>query len=141
MGAYSFACLTPCGLTLATAAGIVLTGKPGQFVYDGHGGLSAGASSRLLYDYPEKQRAEILDYLYKPNFGASLHMTKHENGGDVQSTDGTESSIMHTRHDLNYSRGYEYWMMSEAKTRNPDVLTYLLSWGVPGECAIRPKIR
>lgn len=110
-----------------------MSGTAGQFEYDGHGGLSAGASSRLLYDYPEQQRNEILDYLYKPNFGASLHITKHENGGDVQSTDGTEASFKHTRHDLNYSRGYEYWMMAEAKKRNPNVLTYFLSWGVPGE--------
>ena len=27
-------------------------------VFDGHGGLSAGASSRLLYDYEEKRRLE-----------------------------------------------------------------------------------
>ena len=35
-------------------------------LYDGHGGLSAGASSRLLYDYAEPARSKILDYLYKP---------------------------------------------------------------------------
>ena len=55
--------------------------------YDGHGGLSAGASSRLLYDYAEDTRSEILDYLYKPKFGANLHICKVEIGGDTQSTD------------------------------------------------------
>ena len=45
-------------------------------VWAGVGALSAGASSRLLYDYPEPQRSEILDYLFKPNFGASLHHLK-----------------------------------------------------------------
>ena len=40
--------------------------------FDGHGGLSAGASSRLLLDYPEPQRSDILDYLYLPNFGAAI---------------------------------------------------------------------
>ena len=51
--------------------------------YDGHGGLSAGASSRLLWDYAEPQRSEILDYLFKPSFGAGMHMLKIELGGDV----------------------------------------------------------
>ena len=40
--------------------------------FDGNGGLSAGASSRLLFDYVEPQRSEILDYLNKPKFGAGL---------------------------------------------------------------------
>ena len=29
--------------------------------------------------------------------------------------DGTESSHMHTANDLNLDRGYEWWMMKEAK--------------------------
>ena len=32
--------------------------------FEGIGALSAGASSRLLYDYPEPQRNDILDYLF-----------------------------------------------------------------------------
>ena len=36
--------------------------------FDGIGAISAGASSQLLIDYPEPQRGEILDYLFKPNF-------------------------------------------------------------------------
>ena len=57
--------------------------------YDGHGALSAGASSRLLIDYPEPYRSNVLDFLFLPRFGASLHMIKVEIGGDTQSTDGT----------------------------------------------------
>ena len=68
--------------------------------YDGHGGLSAGASSRLLYDYAEPYRSQVLDYLFKPGFGASLHMLKVEIGGDSQSTDGTEASHMHGNFDI-----------------------------------------
>ncbi len=30
---------------------------------------------------------------------------------------------MHTREDLNCTRGYEWWLMKEAKKRNPDVIT------------------
>ena len=66
-------------------------------VFDGHGGLSAGGSSRLLIDYPEPQRSEILDYLFLPKFGASLAVLKLEIGGDTQSTVGTEPSHLHFR--------------------------------------------
>ena len=38
--------------------------------FDGHGGLSAGGSSRLLIDYEEPYRSQILDYLYKPKVRA-----------------------------------------------------------------------
>jgi hypothetical protein len=55
---------------------IVLDPATAAQVYDGHGALSAGASSRLLYDYPEPQRSDILDLLFKPNFGANLHLLK-----------------------------------------------------------------
>jgi O-glycosyl hydrolase len=102
-----------------------------DFTYDGHGALSAGASSRLLYDYPIKQRDEILDYLFTPNFGASLDLLKVEIGGDSQSTDGTEASHAHYREDLNCHRGYEWWLLEEATKRNPDIILYALSWAVP----------
>ena len=59
--------------------------------------------------------------LFKPNFGASLQILKVEIGGDSQSTDGTESSHMHDADDLDYTRGYEWWLMGEAKKRNPDI--------------------
>jgi hypothetical protein len=55
-----------------------------------------------------------------------------EIGGDCQSTDGTEPSPQHDR-DGRYdcTTGYEYWLLSEAKKRNPAIKTYVLSWGVP----------
>lgn len=43
--------------------------------------------------YPEPQRAHILDYLFLPSFGASLHVLKVEIGGDTQSTDGTGAPL------------------------------------------------
>lgn len=45
-------------------AEIVLDGSLVGRRFDGHGGLSAGASSRLLFDYPEQARSDILDYLF-----------------------------------------------------------------------------
>jgi len=101
-------------------------------VFEGIGGVSAGASSRLLIDYPEPQRSQILDYLFKPNYGASLHHLKVEVGGDTNSTDGSEPSPMHTRTDENYDRGYEWWLMTEAKARNPKIILDALPWGAPG---------
>ena len=55
------------------------------YSYDGHGGIADAGSSRLLMDYPEPQRSHILDYLFLPSFGASLHTLKVEVAGDVQS--------------------------------------------------------
>ncbi|MHB1000101.1 MAG: family 16 glycoside hydrolase [Armatimonadota bacterium] len=106
--------------------------------FEGIGAVSAGASSRLLMDYPEPQRSEILDYLFKPNFGASLQHLKVEIGGDVNSTDGSEQSHARTRDELEnpkpeyYDRGYEWWLMKEARKRNPDIALDALQWGAPG---------
>ena len=55
---------------------VVLDGKSSGRVFDGFGGVSAGASSRLLIDYPEPQRSQILDYLFKPGYGAALQHLK-----------------------------------------------------------------
>ncbi|CAH1784603.1 unnamed protein product [Owenia fusiformis] len=102
-------------------------------MFDGIGGISGGgATSKLLVNYPKKQRDEILDYLFKPNYAASLQILKVEIGGDSQSTDGSESSHMHTEEDENYQRGYEWFMMKEAKKRNPDIILYGLPWVFPG---------
>jgi hypothetical protein len=111
--------------------------QPGP-LFEGIGALSAGASSRLLFDYPESAAVQILDLLFKPRFGASLHHLKVEIGGDVNSTDGTESSFAHTREEFDFpkpaflDRGYEFRLMKEAKRRNPAILLDALEWGAPG---------
>lgn len=104
-----------------------------ELTFHGIGALSGGgATARLLIDYPEPQRTEILDILFRPNFAASLHILKVEIGGDSQSTDGTESSHMHSENDLDCNRGYEWWLLREAKNRNPNIITYGLPWAFPG---------
>ncbi|GMI51912.1 hypothetical protein ScalyP_jg5977 [Parmales sp. scaly parma] len=128
-------CLTSCLILALTTSSSVLkvnyNGLPQKLIYDGHGALSAGASSRLLFDYEEPYRSQILDYLFLPKFGASLHMIKVEIGGDSQSTDGIEGSHMHNRDDLDCNRGYEWWLLEEARARNPKIVTSVLSWAVP----------
>jgi galactosylceramidase len=99
--------------------------------FDGIGGLSAGRCG-LIADYSDVSYSQIMDYLFLPNFGASLHILKVEIGGDVQSTDGTEPSHMHSADDENYARGFEWKLMVEAKRRNPNITLHALSWGFPG---------
>ena len=51
--------------------------------------------------------------------GASLNHLKTEIGGDVNSTCGTESAATSIlRNDENFERGYEWWLMKEARKRN-----------------------
>ena len=118
----------------ATAAQtITLDGTQGGRTFDGVGAISGGGgNSRLLYDYPEPERGQVLDYLFKPDYGASLQILKVEIGGDTNSTDGAESSHMHSAGDLNCDRGYEWWLMEQAKARNPNLRLYGLAWGAPG---------
>uniref|UniRef100_A0A8C2XJW0 Galactocerebrosidase n=1 Tax=Cyclopterus lumpus TaxID=8103 RepID=A0A8C2XJW0_CYCLU len=121
-------------VALGSSHSYVLTDAEGLGrVFDGIGGLSGGgATSRLLVNYAEPYRSQILDFLFKPNFGASLHILKVEIGGDAQTTDGTEPSHMHYENDENFFRGYEWWLMKEAKKRNPNITLISLPWAFPG---------
>lgn len=116
----------------ADTTAIAVDGTSAGRTFDGVGALSAGASSRLLIDYPEPQRSQILDYLFKPGYGAALQMLKVEIGGDTNSTDGTEPSHARTPDDLSCNRGYEWWLAEQAKARNPDIELSALAWGTPG---------
>jgi hypothetical protein len=120
-----------CALS-AAGAPIPLLSSAIAHVFTGQGGLSAGASSRLLRDYAPAIREDILDFLFLPKWGLGLNIIKVEIGGDAQSTDGTEPSHQHERGDLNCTRGYELDLMKSARARNPGVKTYGLSWGAPG---------
>ena len=131
--------------------------------FDGIGAISGGgATSKLLIGYPEPQRSDVLDYLFRPQFGASLQILKVEIGGDGQATEGTESSHMHTEADEAYDRGCafalapcsscrppaalvaqshpraplppsdEWWLMREAKSRRQGLVLYGLPWTFPG---------
>ena len=52
---------------------ITLKGDAGGPQFDGIGAVSGGgATSVLLKDYPEPQRSQVLDLLFKPKFGASM---------------------------------------------------------------------
>ncbi|WP_033262087.1 ricin-type beta-trefoil lectin domain protein [Amycolatopsis vancoresmycina] len=115
------------------ATSITLDGGSAGRTFDGVGAVSGGGgNSRLLIDYPEPQRGQILDYLFKPGYGAALQILKVEMGGDTNSTSGAEPSHAHFRGDLDCNRGYEWWLMEQAKARNPNIKLVGLPWGAPG---------
>jgi galactosylceramidase len=118
----------------ATPVSVHLTGSDTGRVFQGVGAVSAGASTRLLYDYREPYRSDVLDYLFKPRFGAGFQHLKVEIGGGENSTCGSEPSHAITREELAHpkARGYEFWLMSEARHRNPAVMLDCLPWSYPG---------
>ena len=126
-------------------------------MFEGIGAISA-SSSTLLYDYEEPYRSDVLDYLFKPNFGAAYQHLKVEVGGDGNSTNGTEPPYARTLEEFElvqkvrtatdkttaaykadyekvkqyFNRGIEFWLMKEAKKRNPDIYLDILQWSAPG---------
>jgi hypothetical protein len=117
----------------AAATSITVNGTSGGRTFGGIGAISGGGgNTRLLTDYPAAQQSQILDYLFKPGYGASLQILKAEIGGDTNSTDGSESSIEHASGAVNCNNGYEWWLMEQARARNPTIKLYGLAWGAPG---------
>ncbi|HEV3359907.1 MAG TPA: ricin-type beta-trefoil lectin domain protein [Pseudonocardiaceae bacterium] len=117
----------------ATTTTISINGSQGGRTFDGIGAISGGGgNTRLLADYPAAQQSQILDYLFTPDYGANLQILKVEIGGDTNSTDGAEPSIEHTPGSIACTTGYEFWLMEQAKQRNPNIKLYGLAWGAPG---------
>jgi galactosylceramidase len=108
-------------------------------LYEGLGGVSAGTGPRLLVDYPAEAREAVLDYLFLPNFGASLQALKLEIGGGGDSTQGTEASHEPERGELRPKAGYELWLAAQAKRRNPTILIYGLVWNWPAWVITAPE--
>lgn len=61
-------------------------------IFAGAGRRGACASTRLLPDYPEPAHSDILDFLFKPEFGAGFQHLKVGIGGGEYSTRGSEPS-------------------------------------------------
>ncbi|MGW2277777.1 RICIN domain-containing protein [Streptomyces sp. NPDC001770] len=117
----------------AASTSISVDGTQSGRTFDGIGAISGGGgNSRLLTDYPPEQQSQILDYLFKPGYGANLQLLKLEIGGDANSTDGSEPSIEHSRGVVNCDAGYEFWLAEQARARNPDIGLYGLAWAAPG---------
>lgn len=112
---------------------VTVRGDRGGVRFDGIGLVnSGGATAVLLKDYPEPQRSQILDLVFKPKFGASISALLAEIPGDGNSTQGSMPSHMRTREDVDFSRGYIWWILTEAKKRNPALTLDGTAWSAPG---------
>ncbi|WP_328334592.1 galactosylceramidase [Streptomyces sp. NBC_00455] len=112
---------------------IAVNGQDTGRTFDGIGAISGGGgNTRLLTDYPAKKRNEILDYLFKPGYGANLQILKVETSGDGNTTSGAEQTVEETRGVVNCKAGYEFWLAQEALKRNPHIKLYGLTWAAPG---------
>ncbi|MCA9261125.1 MAG: hypothetical protein KDA61_18045, partial [Planctomycetales bacterium] len=121
---------------------ISLSGSEVGTRFDGVGVVNGGgATSVLLKDYPEPQRSQILDFVYKPMFGASVSGLLAEIPGDGNSTQGSMPSHMHHRDDLDFTRGYTWWILSEAKRRRPNLSVDATAWSAPGWIGDDPSRR
>jgi hypothetical protein len=124
--AQTAAVLTPYRVTV-----IVNAAHPGP-AFQGIGAISGGGgNSRLLIDYPPRERAQILDYLFAPHFGASLQMLKLEIGGGGFSSDGSEPSVEPVKGQQDCGAGYEFWLARQALARNRSIRLYGLQWSAP----------
>jgi len=120
----------------AVETSISISGADAGRVFEGIGAVSAGGNTSLLMDYPEPYRSDILDFLFKPRFGAGFQHLKVEIGGGENSTCGSEPShaIVKEEKDHPKPRGYEFWLMSEARKRNPKIILDCLPWSFPAWC-------
>lgn len=103
-------------------------------LYRGQGMISANNSSRLLIDYKNENPEaywEILNYLFGEDGLAMSHL-KLEMGADVNSSSGTEPSVMrYSDEAADVTRGAGYQLAADAKTINPDLTLDMLWWGEP----------
>ncbi|HET7012261.1 MAG TPA: hypothetical protein VFI65_00010 [Streptosporangiaceae bacterium] len=111
---------------------ITVNGDGGDKTYQGVGAiLGGGGNARYLMDYPSAQRNQILDYLFKLGYGASLQILKLEIGGGTNSTDGSEPSIEPSPGNINCNAGWEFSIAQAAVQRNPNIILSGLQWTAP----------
>ena len=122
-----------CGAGIASAQVVRLSAQSAGKQFYGIGAVDGGgATSVLLKDYPEPQRQQIIDLVYKPMFGASISALLVEIPGDGNSTQGSMPSHSHFRGDADFERGYTWWVMKAAKKCNPKLALDATSWSAPG---------
>lgn len=102
--------------------------------YRGAGMVSGNNSSRLLLDYkaehPEAYE-QILEYMFGKE-GIGITHLKVEMGADINSSSGTEPSVMRTEDEkADVTRGAAYQLAADAKKINPGLTLDMLWWGEP----------
>lgn len=102
--------------------------------YRGAGMVSANNSSRLLIDYkteaPEAYD-ELMEYIFGDE-GIGINHLKLEMGSDINSSSGTEPSVMRSADEkADVTRGAGYQLAADAKKVNPDLTVDMLWWSEP----------
>ncbi|MHB1986947.1 MAG: glycoside hydrolase family 30 protein [Acidimicrobiales bacterium] len=116
----------------AKAPVVTIDGRRLGPTFQGVGAVSGGGgNSRLLIDYPPAERSAILDYLFKPHYGASLQLLKLEIGGDGNSSDGSEPTVEAAPGRVDCQVGYEFWLAKQAVALDPSITLYGLQWSAP----------
>ncbi len=104
-------------------------------VFRGLGTVTGNNSSRLLMDYKVQNPEaywEIMNLLFKPDYGAGLTHIKIEFGSDVNSSSGTEPSVMRSVDETaDVTRGAGFLFATDALSINPDITVDLLRWSEP----------
>jgi len=115
------------------AVTITIDGNGSGRIFDGLGMCSSNGTSDLLFDYAEPYRSDILDFLFKPKFGASIQHLKVEAGCGSNTTEGSEACVAVNAAELNapVDRGYETWLIKEAVKRKPSLVLGSLVWQFP----------
>ncbi len=102
--------------------------------YRGAGMVSGNNSSRLLLDYKAehpKAYEQILEYMFGKE-GIGITHLKVEMGADINSSSGTEPSVMRTENEkADVTRGAAYQLAADAKKINPDLTLDMLWWSEP----------
>jgi len=117
---------------MAGAVNVTISGTDNGRIFHGIGLVSAGTSSTIP-DYSEPYRSNILDYIFKPRFGMSLQRMRVEIGSGINSTSASEPSHAITPGEIAnpVPRGLEFWLINEAKKRNPKIETEACNWSLP----------
>ena len=105
-----------------------------NMLYRGVGMVSGNNSSRLLLDYKNENPEaywEIMNYIFGKQ-GLEIAHLKLEMGSDVNSSSGTEPSVMRTEDEkADVTRGAGYQLAADAKSINPDLTLDMLWWSEP----------
>ena len=103
-------------------------------LYRGLGMVSANNTSRLLLDYKAEQPEryeELLNYMFGKD-GIGLTHLKLEMGADINSSSGTEPSVMRYEDEkADVTRGAGYQLAADAKKINPELTLDMLWWSEP----------
>ncbi len=116
---------------LGATTTVNIDGNSGGRVFEGIGMVNSSGTSKLLRDYPKKQQQEILDLLFKPDFGAGFTIVKNEIGSDSNTSSGTEPCTQRSEDEVPVARGVNFWICSQAKSRNLEIKFAAGRWGMP----------